>query len=415
MGKKMRGSIIFLLGLVCTLAAGKSYENHKLVRTAPLNFEQASKLEKLKDVYDFWRPATSGRSTDIMVGPREQNYLYNLLKNLGIEFVEIINDIGDLIATQKSRVAEKSYQGKISFDTYYSHDDLNAYIDDLAAQNDFISTVSIGKSHEGRDMRVIQIAKAGAGAPNVWIEAGIHAREWIAPAMATYIIDSLLNNDVDGFTDKMNIHVLPSANPDGYEYSRSSDRLWRKTRSNYNSIFLCKGVDGNRNWDFHWAETGASGNKCSDTYHGPEAFSEIETQNIRDYVLALDPVPVLAQAMHSYSQLLLWPYGYENGGPYPENVEEIRGLAEDAVKALEAVHGTVFEPINSADLYPAAGASDDWYKGVLKARFAYTFELRDTGRHGFVLPEDQIKPSGEELWEAQRVIFQKMVDVSNEV
>ena len=53
---------------------------------------------------------------------------------------------------------------------------LNAYIDDLAAQNDFISTVSIGKSHEGRDMRVIQIAKAGAGAPNVWIEAGIHAR-----------------------------------------------------------------------------------------------------------------------------------------------------------------------------------------------------------------------------------------------
>merc|ERR1712156_917525 len=258
---------------------------------------------------------------------------------------------GDLIATQKSRVAEKSYQGKISFDTYYSHDDLNAYIDDLAAQNDFISTVSIGKSHEGRDMRVIKIAKAGAGAPNVWIEAGIHAREWIAPAMATYIIDSLLNNDVDGFTDKMNIHVLPSANPDGYEYSRSSDRLWRKTRSNYNSIFLCKGVDGNRNWDFHWAET----------------------------------------------------------------VEEIRGLAEDAVKALEAVHGTVFEPINSADLYPAAGASDDWYKGVLKARFAYTFELRDTGRHGFVLPEDQIKPSGEELWEAQRVIFQKMVDVSNEV
>ena len=63
---------------------------------------------------------------------------------------------------------------------------------------------------------------------------------------------------------------------------------------------------------------------------------------------------------------------------------------------------------------PAAGASDDWYKGVLKARFAYTVELRDTGRHGFVLPADQIKPSGEELWEAQRVVLQKMVDVSSE-
>jgi len=50
----------------------------------------------------------------------------------------------------------------------------------------------------------------------------------------------------------------------------------------------------------------------------------------------------------------------------------------------------------------------------LKARFAYTVELRDTGRHGFVLPADQIKPSGEELWEAERVVLQKMVDVSSE-
>jgi len=388
--------------------------SHKLIRTNVLSFEQASKLQTLEEVYDFWRPARSGLSTDIMVGPLNQKYLYNLLSNLGVEFVEVINDIGTLIEEQKVKSLGKNYQGKISFDQYYPHDDLNAYIDDLATQFDFVNTVSIGKSHEGRDMRVIQIAKAGPGAPNVWIEAGIHAREWIAPAMATYIIDSLLNNDVDNFTDTLNIHVLPSTNPDGYEYSQKSDRLWRKTRSNYNSIFLCKGVDGNRNWDYHWAETGASGNKCAETYHGPEAFSEIETQNVRDYVLALEPVPVLAQCLHSYSQLWLWPFGYENGGPYPENVDEIRGLADDAVKALEAVHGTVFENINSADLYPAAGASDDWYKGVLKARFAYTIELRDTGRHGFVLPADQIKPSGEELWEAERVVLQKMVDVSSE-
>merc|ERR1711935_1333110 len=160
--------------------------------------------------------------------------------------------------------------------------------------------------------------------------------------------------------------------------------------------------------DFHWAETGASGNKCAETYHGPEAFSEIETQNIRDYVLALEPVPVLAQCMHSYSQLLLWPFGYENGGPYPENVEEVRGLSEDAVKALEAVHGTVFEPINSADLYPAAGAADDWYKS-LGMRYVFTTELRDTGRYGFVLPADQIIPSGEEMWAGIQVVIQKIL------
>lgn len=60
--------------------------------------------------------------------------------------------------------------------------------------------------------------------------------------------------------------------------------------------------------------------------------------------------------------------------------------------ALKEVHGKEFEPMNSGDFYPAAGASDDWYKGVLNARFVYTVELRDTGFHGFVLPPDQIRP-----------------------
>ena len=102
-------------------------------------------------------------------------------------------------------------------------------------------------------MKVLELTKAGPDAPNVWIEAGIHAREWIAPAMSTYIIESLLTNDADGFLDKLNFFILPSANPDGYEYSRSSDRLWRKTRSDHGSILRCKGVDGNRNWGFHFA------------------------------------------------------------------------------------------------------------------------------------------------------------------
>ena len=124
-------------------------------------------------------------------------------------------------------------------------------------------------------------------------------------------------------------------------------------------------MDPNRNWGYHYggdlkalkfdsiksiySEAGVSHNKCSETYCGPEAFSEVEMQNIRDFVTTLDPVPVLGHCFHSYSQLWLWPYGYGYNA-YPENREEIEQLAIDASDALYQVHGTVFDPINSADL-----------------------------------------------------------------
>merc|ERR1712233_70797 len=142
---------------------------------------------------------------------------------------------------------------------------------------------------------------------------------------------------------------------------------------------------------------------------GAPAVATFIMRNIRDFVTTLDPVPVLGHCFHSYSQLWLWPYGYGYNA-YPENKEEIQQLAIDASDALFQVHGTVFDPINSADLYPAAGASDDWYKGVLGTRFAFTTELRDTGSHGFILPKDQIIPSGEEMWAGFEVVINRILE-----
>jgi murein tripeptide amidase MpaA len=278
------------------------------------------------------------------------------------------------------------------------------------ANADWASVINIGQSYEGRDMNVLAITKAGPGAPNIWLEAGIHAREWIAPAVATFIVRELVEDYAEhpDYIDKINWYFIPSANPDGYTYSWEHDRMWRKTRSDNGGILGCKGVDPNRNWGFHYGESGVSHNRCMETYCGPEAFSEVEMRNIRDFVTTLDPVPVLGHCFHSYSQLWLWPYGYDYGA-YPENRAEIEQLAIDAADALYQVHGTVFDPINSADLYPAAGAADDWYKGVLGTRYAFTTELRDTGVHGFVLPKDQIIPSGEEMWAGFEVVINKIL------
>jgi len=405
--------------LLVTVSSYKSYTGYQVLRTGVLTKEQSDSLreEQNGSMLDFWKEPAPGHSADIMASSSELESVMAWLASNNITFHTMVEDVEQLIQDTKPSPKSGKTAGKrytMDWADYHDIDVLNEFIESLAETNDFASIIPIGKSYEGREMKVLAITKAGPGAPNIWLEAGIHAREWISPAVATYIVRELVENygDHPDYLDKINWYFIPSANPDGYAYSWEHDRLWRKTRSDHGSLLGCKGVDPNRNWGFHFGESGVSHNKCQETYCGPEAFSEPETQNIRDFVQSLDPVPLLGHCFHSYSQLWLWPYGYAYNA-YPENKEEIQQLAIDASDALYQVHGTVFDPINSADLYPAAGASDDWYKGVLGTRFSFTTELRDTGRHGFVLPKDQIIPSGEEMWAGFEVVINRLIELEN--
>merc|ERR1712227_1172245 len=404
--------VLAVLGaLLATVTCYRSYHGHSVLRTETLS---VSKSQLLRDYHvetnlDFWREAAPGQSADVMVPTRMMKTVTDWLKTHNIQFEVMVEDVQSLIEETKPKNASSRSGGKMDWNDYYPHEDLNAFIQGLADANDFASIINIGQSYEGRDMNVLAITKAGPGKPNVFIEAGIHAREWISPAVATFIFRELVEDNAEHpeYLDNINWYFLPSANPDGYAYTFETDRLWRKTRSPQGGCF---GVDPNRNWDFHWGETGVSSNPCTEIFPGDQPFSEVEMRNIRDFVQTLDPVPVLSQCFHSYSQLWFWPYGYDYGA-YPENREELEQLSIDACDALFQVHGTVFDPINSADLYPASGAADDWYKGVLGSRFAFTVELRDTGRYGFVLPKEQIISSGEELWAAMEVVIAKLLSL----
>lgn len=107
----------------------------------------------------------------------------------------------------------------------------------------------------------------------MWIDGGIHAREWAAPHTVMYFITQLVNGysnndpDIKHYLRHLVFYMVPVVNPDGYIYSMSSGsprvRLWRKNR-NPDGRRSCFGVDLNRNFDFHWGETGSSTNACSE-------------------------------------------------------------------------------------------------------------------------------------------------------
>ncbi|CAN8024170.1 unnamed protein product, partial [Ixodes persulcatus] len=204
------------------------------------------------------------------------------------------------------------------------------------------------------------------------------------------------DNDTSRILDTFDVYALPVANPDGYEYTHTFNRLWRKTRST-SSSFFCRGADPNRNFGFKWSSGGSSSKPCSEVYAGSKAFSEPETKAIANFIYARRKEIMVYITFHSYSQLWLTPWGYT---PLrPANYLELVRAAKLATRALQKVHGTKYTVGTSTSLlYVASGGSDDWALGEAQIPYSYTVELRDTGRHGFTLPRDQIVPTGEETW-----------------
>jgi len=257
-------------------------------------------------------------------------------------------------------------------------------------------------TYEGNQQKLVKISSGGDDTrPVVWTDCGIHAREWVSPAVCQYIMDMILEGHskkdarIMALLEDHDFYFIPSANPDGYKYTSSGDRIWRKNRMPYG---LCTGTDPNRNFDSDFGGPGTSDSPCSDIYHGPSAFSEIETQNLRDLLVELGGRTEVFFTLHSYSQLWMTPYGYTSS--LPANYDDQYAVAGAGVEALEAVHGTKFEYGNIADtIYLAAGGSSDWaYDTIEGLKYAFALELRDTGAYGFLLPADQIIPCGEETF-----------------
>ncbi|MEE2972449.1 MAG: M14 family zinc carboxypeptidase, partial [Planctomycetota bacterium] len=230
------------------------------------------------------------------------------------------------------------------------------------------------------------------------------------PATIAYFADQLVNGygvdqRITDLVDGVAWQIVPLANPDGYEHTWDVDRLWRKTRRDNGDG--TRGVDWNRNFSAGWGGPGSSGSTNSDIYRGTAPFSEPETQAIRADVLATPNLAIFLD-VHCYSQLVLWPYGYDETEPAGPAGEIHRAIGIGIADAIASVNGVDFTPQAAHDLYLASGTSPDWGWDEAGA-YSFTYELRDTGQFGFILPPDQIVPSGEEiteslLWTGEQVL-----------
>ncbi|CAH8618245.1 unnamed protein product [Schistosoma rodhaini] len=265
-----------------------------------------------------------------------------------------------------------------------------------------------GYTAEGRPMKGVMIS-SDSTRPIIWIDAGIHAREWIAPATALSIINKLMRPSGQTLLKHFQFFIVPVVNPDGYEYTRTKYRLWRKNRAQTEGE-LCIGIDLNRNFPFKWGVgNGASPHSCSDTYRGSEAASELETQSIIKKLNSLQKQIILYLSLHSFGQYILTPFGFSRYS-YPPYYQKLMSMGKKVKQMIQNRHGYVYQVGSSSELlYEAAGATDDYVAGELKIPYAYTIELCDEGRYGFLLPPSYIGQVGRQLWTALTVLANDII------
>ena len=268
------------------------------------------------------------------------------------------------------------------FGGFYTYEEMLDELDDMYSQypnlitqrtdlkdEEYIESPHIHETYEGRFLQLVKISdnpQTNEEEPQILYTALHHAREPGSMQQLIYFMWYLLenyesNDSIKQIIDNSELYFVPCVNPDGYVYNQTDEPngggMWRKNRRDNH------GVDNNRNYSFIdengnevWNTSGTTGNPNGNTYAGNEPFSEAENRAIRYLVESKNFK--LALNNHTYGNLLLYPYGYDYNQPTEDN--EIYEFISS-----ELVSENNYDNIISADLYPAAGDSDDFMYGML--------------------------------------------------
>ncbi len=308
------------------------------------------------------------------------------LRGAGYAFEVTVPDLAAAVAARTGVPAASrgSGFGFGSMGGYYTYDEVVAKLDEMRADypNLVSEKVSIGQTWEGRDLWVVRLSDnpdVDEPEPEVLYTALHHAREPQSMATVVYTMFWLLENygtspAATALLDNRELYFLPVLNPDGYVYNETTNPngggFWRKNRRVNGGG--SRGVDLNRNYAYEWGydNSSTSSNPSSDVYRGPAPFSEQETEALRQWLQTREIRA--AFNYHSYSDVLLHPWGYDFNLFTPDH--DLFTLASARLTRQNRYpYGTAANV-----LYPANGDSDDWMYGEQgeKAKiFAWTPEV----------------------------------------
>ncbi|KAI4499859.1 hypothetical protein M0802_005115 [Mischocyttarus mexicanus] len=403
--------VVLFASFVVATSEKVRYDNfqvYKIVINDKDSFNTLTGMEE-DEGYQFFKFPRMNDSSFIVVAPDKLKEFENVVNVKKMSATLMMDNLQRYIDEENPKV-----DGRSTFDwtAYHRLNVIYQWMESLAQDYPkIVSTVDGGISTLGTPIKGLKLRFNSNQNTTIFLESGIHAREWISVATTTYIANELIfskDTAVRTLAESYVWYIFPVFNPDGYEYTHTRNRLWRKNLKQ--STWRCKGVDLNRNWDFHWAEVGASSNPCSETYPGPKGFSEIETKSMSTFIKNIPEKLIAYLAFHSYSQLLLIPFGHSN--KRIDNYDDLMEIGRFSVKALAKRYGTNYNVGNIVDvIYPASGGSMDWVRATINPRITYTYELRDQGRYAFLLPSDQIIPTGEETMDSLIAMFQKALNL----
>lgn len=305
---------------------------------------------------------------------------------------------GKSVRTQMKQQAE---DGQQVFDPYSGPGGIHAQLIDITQRYPQLTKlVKAGETINGQDILTVKVTKHADTVPDgqrpaVLYNAAQHAREWITPEMVMRLLRHYLegygsDRELTEIIKSTELWFLPVANPDGYDYTFTDDRLWRKNLRDTNGdgqITNVDGVDLNRNWRYRWGydNEGSSPNPASQTYRGAKPMSEPETQALSSLFERVGFEYMINY--HSAAELLLYGVGWQVATPTPDDViyQALAGTDDNS-----AIPG--YDPDISAELYTTNGETTEHVHNV-HGTLAFTPEMSTCQTASASDPDDEWKPN----------------------